>query len=126
MTAFDYAKTAANADRLLKRFGASAVMTRVTSGEYDPNTGSVPTTTTTQDVTVAVFDFDAQMAGTTFDGQSLILSGDKQVFISAVGVTSIKPGDTMPWDGGNYVVMAAKKLAPAGIAVLYEAQMRGA
>lgn len=123
---FDYAKAAATADRLLKRYGAAAVLTRTTSGAYDPATGTAPTTTSTQNVTAMVFDFDTQMAGQTFDGQSLILTGDKQAYFSAVGVGAIKVGDAMPWDGGNYTLLAVKRLAPAGIAVLYEAQIRGA
>ena len=124
---FNYAKTAATADRLLKRYGAKAVMSRVTAGEYDTATGlTAPDTISTQDVTAAVFDFSGQQAGQTFDGQTLILSGDKQAYLSAMGINPIMVGDTMPWDGGNYTVMAIKRLAPAGIAVLYEALIRGA
>lgn len=119
--AFNYTATAATADRLLKRFGASAQVTRSTPGAYDPATGSVSVTTTTQSVTAAVFDYDHSY----IDG-TRIQQGDRRAFVSAVGVWAPKQGDVLAWAGAELAVVAAKPLAPAGLAVLYELQVRGA
>lgn len=119
MTAFNYASTAATADRLLKRFGARVEMSRTVPGVYDPATGTAHVTTTEQTVTAAVFDYQQRYV----DGTK-ILAGDRQCFLSAVGVTEPLQGDTFAWDGKSMVVVAVKKLAPAGLAVLYELQVR--
>ena len=96
-------------------------MTRNEAGEYDPATGSAPITTTVQDVTAAVFDY----AHRYIDG-TRILQGDRQAYLSAVGIWAPKQGDVMDWAGQKLTVVAAKPLAPAGLAVLYELQLRGA
>lgn len=120
MTTFNYANTAATADRLLKRFGARVEMSRTLPGAYDPATGGPGAgTTTTQTVTAAVFDYPQRY----IDGTK-ILAGDRQCFLSAVGVNEPLQGDRFTWDGKSMVVVAVKKLAPAGLAVLYELQVR--
>lgn len=121
---FDYAKTAATGDRLLKRFGAASSLTRRTEGAYDPNTGSSTVTETVQPCTAAMFDFNTQLSGTRFDGQSLIQSGDKQVYVSSVGMAAPAPGDFLVFGGVSYAVIAVKRLAPSGVDVLYELQVR--
>ena len=119
MTTFNYANTASTADRLLKRFGTTTQLTREEVGAYDPATGAAPVTTTEQDVTAAVFDYPQRYV----DGTK-ILAGDRQCFLSAVGIFEPKQGDRFAWDGQSMVVVAVKKLAPAGLAVLYELQVR--
>ena len=121
MSTFNYNATAATADRLLKRFGAFTTVTRNEAGEYDPATGTAPITTTVQDVTGAVFDY----AHRYIDG-TRILQGDRQAYLSAVGIWAPKQGDVMEWAGQKLTVITAKPLAPAGLAVLYELQVRGA
>lgn len=118
---FNYTATAATADRLLKRFGASAQVTRNTPGAYDPVTGTVSVTTTTQTVTAAVFDYDQSY----IDG-TRIQQGDRRAFVSAVGIWAPKQGDVLAWDGADLAVIAVKPLKPAGLAVLFELQVRGA
>lgn len=119
MTTFNYSNTAATADRLLKRFGAKTQLTHETVGEYDPEEGAAPVTTTEQTVTAAVFDYPQRYV----DGTK-ILAGDRQCFLSAVGIFEPLQGDSFAWDGKSMVVVAVKKLAPAGLAVLYELQVR--
>lgn len=117
---FDYAKTATTADRLLKRFGARVEMSRTVPGAYDPATGGPGAgTTTTQTVTAAVFDYAQRY----IDG-TRILAGDRQCYLSAVGIFEPLQGDRFTWDSKSMVVVAAKNLAPAGLAVLYELQVR--
>ncbi len=55
---------------------------------------------------------------------STILQGDQQAYLSAVGLTMPKAGDVLVWQGSDYQVIAAKELAPAGVNVLAELQVR--
>lgn len=114
-----YGNMAATAARLLKQFGSAGTLTRVTTGAYDPATGTASTSTATASVNCAVFDYDAKL----IDG-SAIQSGDKQVFMAAVGVMVPAAVDKLTWQGVEYQVIAVKPLAPAGVDVIHELQVR--
>lgn len=125
MTAFNYPATAATATRLLKRFGADATVKRVSGSAYDPDTGTMTPTYTSLPTTAAVFDFDQKY----IDG-TLILQGDKQAYC-APGVAVVQ-GDQFDWPVNvpdvptvTYTVIAVKPVSPAGVPVLFEAQLRG-
>lgn len=118
MTAFNYPATAATATRLLERFGAACTLKRQTTGMYDPATGTTPVTTTQLATTAAVFAY----AQSYIDG-TLIRQGDQQAFC-APGVEP-KQGDRLAWQGRDYEVVSVKPTNPAGVPVLYEAQLRG-
>lgn len=115
---FNYAATAATALRLLQRFGASATLTRTTAGAYDPATGTSTETTAVLTTTATVFDYDAKY----IDG-TLILVGDKRAYLAAAHEP--KQGDKLTWGSDEYTVVRFKAIAPATVAVLYEAQIRG-
>ena len=115
---FDYAATAATAQRLLLRFGAACTLRRSTAGAYSPTTGlAVPTVTELSTVAV-VLDFPQRYV----DG-TLIKQGDKQAYLDP----SYAPaqGDEVTWQGVRYQVVNFKAVSPAGVPVLYEAQLRG-
>jgi hypothetical protein len=114
-----YSDLAADANALIVEFGASASLARVTPGAYDPATGTTTPTETVQPVRAVVFDYDRAV----IDG-TLILQGDKQVYMSAVGVTPPTAGDILTWQGAPYNVIAVKPLAPAGVDTLHELQIR--
>lgn len=114
---FNYPATAATATRLLERFGAAAVLVRTTTGAYDPATGSNTVTVANLATTAAVFAYDQKY----IDG-TLILAGD-QLAYCAPGVTP-KQGDSLAWNSKTYTVIAVKPTSPAGVPVLYEAQIR--
>ena len=118
MTAFDYAKTAATALRLLTRFGAAATIKQYTGSAYDPATGTTTPTYTDVATTAAVFDYDQKY----IDG-TLILVGDKRAYLAPAHAA--KQGDNLTWQSVVYTVVAVKAIAPAGVVVLYEAQLRG-
>lgn len=119
MSAF-YDDIAAVADELLTEFGQVCTLSATTTGDYDPATGGASTTTTSQAVTAAVFDYPQRF----IDG-TLILTGDKRVLVSPTGLTSDpKPGDVLNAAGTDYNVVNAKGIAPAGIAVLWILQVR--
>lgn len=116
--AFNYAATAATATRLLQRFGAAATLKRATAGAYNPATGTSAPTVASLSTTAAVFAYPQKYV----DG-TLILQGDQQAFC-APGVTP-KQGDVLAWQGIDYQVIAVKPVSPAGVVVLFEAQLRG-
>ena len=118
MTAFPYHQTAATATRLLERFGAAATLKRVTTGTYNPSTGATTDTTTSLATTAAVFAYPQSY----IDG-TLIRQGDQQAFC-APAVQPVQ-GDRLTWQGRDYEVVAVKPVSPAGVPVLYEAQLRG-
>lgn len=117
--AFDYASVAAEAAAVLREFGATGTLTRTTPGTYDPATGKAATSTTTQTVTAVMFPY-----GDKFIDGTLILAGDRQAFIAAVGVTPPQAGDVLTWGGETFTVVKAKNLSPARVAVLFECQVR--
>ena len=125
MTAFNYPATAATATRLLKRFGADATVKRVSGSAYDPDTGTTIPTYADTPSTAAVFDYAQKY----IDG-TLILQGDKQAYC-APAVAPVQ-GDQFDWPVNvpdvtpvTYTVIAVKPVSPAGVPVLFEAQIRG-
>lgn len=114
---FDYPATAATATRLLQRFGAAATIKRVTAGTYDPATGSATPAYTDIVTTAAVFAYDQKY----IDG-TLILQGDQRAYCAPA--TAPAQGDQLTWQGVKYTIVAVKPVSPAGIPVLFEAQIR--
>ncbi|MGY3265803.1 hypothetical protein [Lysobacter sp. HA35] len=118
MTAFDYARTAATATRLLQRFGAAATLKRRADATYDPTTGTTAATVTPLATTAVVIDYDAK----SIDG-TLIRQGDRRGYL--IAAVAPRQDDALTWQGADLTVIAVRILAPAGVAVLYEAQLRG-
>ena len=118
MTTFNYPATAATANRLLQRFGAAATVKHPTGTAYDPDTGTTVPTYASTATTAAVFDYAQKY----IDG-TLILQGDKQAYC-APAVAPVQ-GDQFDWQGVTYTVIAVKPVSPAGVPVLFEAQLRG-
>jgi len=118
MTTFNYSRTALTSARLLVRFGAPCTLRRQSGTAYDPNTSTnVPTYTDTA-ATAAVFAYPQGYVNGTD-----ILQGDQRALMPP----AIAPvqGDRLAWQGKEYAVISVKPVAPAGVAVLYEAQLRG-
>lgn len=113
-----YDEMAGTAAELLTEFGATSTLTRVTTGEYDPATGTAATTTETEDVKAAVFDYPAQLV----DGL-VIQRGDKRV-IAEVKTLVPQAVDKFTWQGEVYQIVNVKALAPAGVGVLNTLQVR--
>lgn len=118
MTAFNYPATAATATRLLQKFGAACTIRHPTGSAYDPDTGTTVPTYAETASTVAVFAYDQQY----IDG-TLVLQGD-QLAYCAPGVEPTQ-GDQFVWQGTTFTIVAVKPVSPAGVPVLFEAQIRG-
>lgn len=113
-----YEEMAGTATELLTEFGADGTLTRVTTGEYDPVTGTAPITTQTETVKACVFDYPAEL----IDG-SVIQVGDKRV-IAQAGALVPQAVDKFTWQGTEYQVISVKPLAPAGVVVINTLQVR--
>jgi len=124
MATFDYTKTAATALRLLERFGAGVTLRRTMTGEYDPALGTALITTADYLGTAARFDYEQRH----IDGTA-IQQGDQQVYL-AVQQTSGQPmpeplvGDHVLIGSSAWTVVRAEAISPAGVPVLYVAQVR--
>lgn len=115
---FNYNATAATAIRLLTRFGAAATLKRQTAGAYNPTTGTSTPTVTELSTVAVVLDYPQKYV----DG-TIIKQGDKQAFLDPTYTP--KQGDVLAWQGADYQVVNFKAVAPSGVNVLFEAQIRG-
>lgn len=113
MTAFDYTRPKATADRMIERFGMTAAIRRQTLGgpSYDPSV-----TVTDHTCTLVVLDIDLSKV----DG-TLIELADKMAYVSTAGL-SIEPttADKIVVSGKEYAIKNVKPLAPAGVTVYWE------
>lgn len=115
---FDYNELVSTASEMLVEFGKAATLKRIVTGAYDPSTGTAPVTTTSLNTNAAVFAYDQKY----IDG-TLIKQGDQRAYLSPR--QEPKQGDKLTWMGADLEIVAVKPLAPAGVAVLFEAQVRG-
>jgi hypothetical protein len=122
MNAF-YDRTAATALRLITQFGQPVTIRAITVGEYDPDTGSAPPDTITEQTAQGIL---LDFTGQEFQNNSLIKQGDKKLKIAAQGLAwapdllnkVIVQGRT--WS----IVPPLKEINPAGTPILYELQVR--
>lgn len=116
-TTFDYSRSRATADRLIKRFGQTGAIRRTTTGG-DP--WDTITTETDYDCTLVVLDYRQS----NIDG-TLIQQNDKHVLVSAVGL-EIEPNtsDKLVLAGQPLQIIKASPLAPGGTTVLFDIQAR--
>lgn len=121
-----YARMAKTSNRLLLGKGQPVTLTHVVPGVYDPATGQIVNATTTQTGTGAVVEWGNR----DIDG-SLILTTDKRLLLSPLNtagaaLTAPVLGDTVTDAAGKVYTLVdpLKILAPAGVAVLYDVNLR--
>lgn len=115
-----YARMQATANKLLKGKGQAVTITHTTQGSYDPATGAITNTSSTQSGYGATFEYSTQAV----DG-TLIVAGDKKLLLSALNaagtiLTAPSIGDTLSIGG---TITSVKPLSPAGTTVLYECNL---
>lgn len=118
MTAFDYSRSVATADRLIKRFGQSGFLRRFTSTGPPSNPTQTPAN---HAATFAVLAYtNRQIDGTR------ILATDQLVYLSAVGlaVTPKLTDKLVDAAGVVYNIILITPFSPAGTVVYYEIQIR--
>ena len=110
------ANSAANtAEKLLTKYGERAVLSRVTGGAYDPETGENVPVTVSQNCKVYIAPVSAEdMKDTT------VLRTDSRFIMSVKGVNSPQVNDTLAADGITYNVKSAVKIKVSGQSVLYK------
>jgi hypothetical protein len=121
MTAYDYARAKATADRLIEKFGQLGAVRRTgapTGPEYDPTPG----VDVDHPARFAIMDYMASE----IDG-TRVLATDKKALL-AVGSLTITPAlddKLVEADGTVYkIIPPLKPLSPAGTVVMYEIQCR--
>jgi hypothetical protein len=115
-----YTEMALVADDLIIEFGQS-VTHRVQSGTtYDPDTGSSTISYVDSVGHGCMVEFDKDV----IDGTKVRI-GDKLCLLSPISVNEPKDGDLLVMSGETWnVVPPVSVVAPAGIACLYEVQLR--
>ncbi len=115
-----YSDMADTADELITEFGQSVTLKVSAGAAYDPETGSSVVTYTDQAGHGCVVDFDKKL----IDGTKVRI-GDKLVLLSPLGISEPKDGDQMVIGAETWqLVPPVTVTAPAGVAVLYEIQVR--
>lgn len=117
--AFDYISTALDASALLAEFGAPVTLTRITTGVYDPATGTVVNSGATYTAPGVKLNYEQRA----IDGTN-ILQGDQRVYLDPLIAVAPQAGDTMTVGTEVFTVVASRPLAPAGIVVLHDIQIR--
>lgn len=113
MTAFNYAKPQATADRLIKRFGQVGAIKRTTASgpAYDP-----VMTTTSHACSLVVLD----IALDKIDG-SMMEATDRMAYVSTAGLSiDITTADRIAVGGVEHAIKVVRPLSPAGTVVCWE------
>lgn len=116
------------ANRLIADKGLTVTLTRQAAGTYDPATGQLAITTSTQTGKGVILPFAAglrHLAGTN------IAVGDKNLLLSALnsaGAALTAPilDDKVTADGIEYVITDIAPLSPAGLDIIYDITLRSA
>ncbi len=116
---FDYSETAATAAELLAEFGAQVTLTRITPGVYDPATGTVVNSGATHVASGVKLDYEQRA----IDGTN-ILQGDQRVYLDPLIAAAPQAGDTLTIGAEVFTVVKSSPLAPAGVVVLHDVQIR--
>jgi hypothetical protein len=117
---FDYAKSAATADRLLKKFGQTGAIRRTSASGGDNPWDPESPTTIDHPCTLAILPINLQDAGKDVGG-TLIKASDKRILVSVEGLT-ITPTTTdhVVTAAGVYIIVKNSTLSPAGIPVIHD------
>ena len=125
---FNYDKSAATADRLIKRFGQRSDMKRYTKGTGPAHNPGKPTEQSFP-VTIVPLPFgegDGNEVGT------LELSKERRFYLSPVNpetggiVEEVKPDDTLTFEGYEWTIRDVAPLNPGGRIVLYQGRCKRA
>jgi hypothetical protein len=117
---FDYASLATTADTIIANFGVPVTVVSKGTASYNVNTGAVVATDTTQTANGVITEYNAKDIDNT-----MILRGDKCLLLSPIGITSIKPDAKVIVAGVSYNVISVNETNPAGVALVYDLQIRG-
>lgn len=116
---FDYTETAEAAAEALAEFGALVTLTRITQGAYDPSTGAATQSEVSHVANGIKLDYEQRH----IDG-AIILQGDQRVYLDPLITEAPQAGDTLTIGAEVFRVIRSRPLAPAGVVVLHDVQVR--
>jgi hypothetical protein len=121
MTAFNYTKLQATAQRLITKFGKEWTVRRLTKGTYNPAANTRSTDATTNYTAKAV---RTEYKAYQIDGE-VIQRGDFKLLLEAAGL-AITPATTDKMVDGSaiYQIINIKEIKPASTILYYEIQVR--
>jgi len=117
--AFDYAKSAATALKLLANFGRDVTLRNNTVGAYNVATGENAVLETDATYKGALLDFGA---GKTLIGGNLIQVGDKRLLLEAAATPTLQDHIIVGTD--DYAILSLGELNPAGTTILFDLHIR--
>jgi len=119
MTGFDYARAAATAERLIRKFGAPGAIHRETPGSgpsYDPG----PPTVTDHPAHIVLTAYSNRE----IDGQRILSTDRKALVEPAIGIEPTTSDLLVTADGATLTVMSVDLLRPATTTVVFVLQVR--
>jgi hypothetical protein len=121
----DYTRMRAMANQQLKDKGLTCTITKQTAGTYSTSTGVASVSTSTQTAYGALFDYENK----NIDG-SLVKKGDRKLLLAALNtalaaLTAPSVNDQVTANSVTYTIVAIRPIAPSGVAVAYDCQIRG-
>jgi hypothetical protein len=105
----------------IQQFGMPMTLSTETAGVYDPATGVISNPTKVESpVSGLIMEYDSK----DIDG-SVIKIGDKKVLMTASDTTPEPTSDyTLTMGDKDWAVINCNPIAPAGLAIVYEVQVR--
>ena len=118
-----YDEMAVMALEMITEFGQPVIIRATAVGEYDPDLGSAPLDTVTEQTAQGIL---IDFTGQEFQNNSLIKQGDKKLKIAAQGLEWIPDLlNKVVVQGRTWsIVPPLKEINPAGTPILYELQVR--
>jgi hypothetical protein len=112
---------------ILNECGGPATFISRSTGTYDPATGTSPVVDTPYTVQMVAFDFLQKRDGDSGQGNTLLKSGDKEIYMASK-ILLPRPNpktDSIVYTGRKYSIITVKELNPSGIAsVVYQLFIR--
>lgn len=115
-----YSELASTALEMLTEFGQDVTRRAVTSGTYDPATGSAQPVSTDTVRKGVILDFGT---GQTLERGNLIQTNDKRLLLDANG-SAPQMQDRFLVGGIEYSVISIGEINPAGTPVLFDLHLR--
>jgi len=115
----DYAKTAIKVRAQLAKAGQTVTLTRINPDWYDPETSSVYSTTDAFTGPGVALDYSQRE----IDGTA-VQRGDQRAYLDPLIGATPQTGDTLTLGGEVFQVVTSRPLAPGGVVVLHEVQLR--
>ncbi|WP_454838208.1 hypothetical protein [Pseudomonas mohnii] len=118
-----YDEMAVMALEMITEFGQPVTIRAITVGEYDPEAGTAPPETITEQIAQGIL---LDFTGQEFQNNSLIKQGDKKLKIAAQRLDWVPDLlNKVTIQGRTWsIVPPLKEVNPAGTPILYELQVR--